>query len=115
MDKPTFDPDHYPPGEWTPWTVTGAEAWRMLGHIAGARIRVDVFTATGYSLKTEYRWEIARLADDATLLRSGSTSTLAKAMDELHDALWDVYDGLRPRGTRSPTPGEGTGRSSWSG
>jgi hypothetical protein len=88
MDNPTFDPDHYPAGEWTPWTQTGVEGWRMIGQMAGARIRVDVFAATGYSLKTEFRWEIARLAGDATLLRSGSTNTLAKAMDELHDALW---------------------------
>ena len=36
----------------------------MVGQVADARIRVDVFTATGYSLKTEYRWEIARLAED---------------------------------------------------
>jgi hypothetical protein len=54
--------------------------------------------ATGYTLKTEYRWEIARLAGDATLLRSGSTSRLADRVGELQDALRDVYD-LAGRGT----------------
>jgi hypothetical protein len=35
-----------------------AEAWRRLGCMAGARIRIEFFAATGYSLRTELRSEL---------------------------------------------------------